>query len=313
MPLVGARRFGGVGLMLDGLGVTLQVEPASDWCFEGPLSGRVSTFVGYLREALGPDQGPPRRIVVEKSPPEHVGLGTGTQLGMAVAQALTASWGRDYPLEHLARWTKRGLRSALGIHGFARGGFLVEAGQGQPDSLSPLVAQLRFPETWRVLFILPQSGEGCHGPAEHLAFRDLTIPPEASDSLCRLVLLGMLPAVQEGDFKSFSQTVWDFNARVGEWFAPFQGGAYSRSSVHEIVEYLRAKGVQGTGQSSWGPGVFAFAEDQDHAEHTAQHTRKLMGDRGEIWICEARNRGADLIFTQGRGDRSAKKETNPDS
>ena len=65
-----------------------------------------------LLAGLGPQE--PRRVVVEAAPREHVGLGTGTQLALAVARVLTASWGRRDPVADLAALVKRGLRSAPG-------------------------------------------------------------------------------------------------------------------------------------------------------------------------------------------------------
>src|SRR4051794_17718295 len=130
-----ARRFGGAGLMIDAPGVAVRVEPGRDWCAEGPLAGRALEIARLVASRL---PGEPRRVVVERAAPEHSGLGTGTQLALAVARALSLSWGRDESVAELARLTGRGRRSGAGVHGFSRGGFLVDGGKGDRTTLAPL-------------------------------------------------------------------------------------------------------------------------------------------------------------------------------
>ena len=160
--------------------------------------------------------------------PEHVGLGTGTQLGMAVARALALAAGReDLGVAQLARLVGRGLRSGLGAHGFGRGGFLVEAGQSVPGTLAPLVAWSAVPDNWRVVLVLPGRRGSWHGARERDAFNQLASgPAAATDRLCRLVLLGMLPALAEADLDAFGAAVHEYNALAGEAFAALQGGIY---------------------------------------------------------------------------------------
>src|SRR5256885_2047192 len=67
----------------------------------------------------------------------------------------------------------RGKRSALGVHGFAQGGFLVEAGKRDADGVAPLTARADFPEDWRVVLVLPPWGQGLHGAAEGRALQGL--------------------------------------------------------------------------------------------------------------------------------------------
>src|SRR5262245_39653632 len=191
--------------MLDTPGITLRVEEAGEWSGERPLADRA---LACARRLLGHAQGPPRRLVVEEAPREHVGLGVGTQLGLAVARGVSASWGLEVPAPTLAGWVGRGLRSSLGVHGFERGGFLGEAGK-VGDELSPLVARADFPSAWRVLFVLPEGVEGCHGPEERAAFERLSAPLATCEALCRLVLLGMLPALAAADLPAFGEAVHD--------------------------------------------------------------------------------------------------------
>src|SRR4051812_20613887 len=86
-----ARRFGGVGLMVEHPGIQVRAPPAAAWSAEGPLAERALAFAH--RFADGSREGeagrplPPQRLAVERAAPEHAGLGTGTQLGLAVGRA----------------------------------------------------------------------------------------------------------------------------------------------------------------------------------------------------------------------------------
>src|SRR5262249_16740142 len=111
-----ARRFGGVGLMVESPGLELTAEPAADWSAEGASAERALAFAGQFAGRLRAAQ--PHRLVIVKAPPEHAGLGSGTQLGLAVGRALAAAHGLDIDAIELARRVGRGKRSALGIHGF---------------------------------------------------------------------------------------------------------------------------------------------------------------------------------------------------
>jgi beta-RFAP synthase len=288
------RRFGGVGLMVESPAVAVRCEPAPAWSAEGPLAERALAFARRWAEG---GAGPPQRLVVEQAPPEHAGLGTGTQLGLAVARALAAAWGEEHSVAELARRVGRGARSGLGTHGFAHGGLLVDGGKGEAHGPAPLLARLDFPEAWRLVVALPQAPAGLSGAREREAFAHLSGRPALAhtEALCRLVLLGLLPALAEGDLYGFALALEDLNARVGEAFAPEQGGPYAGPAVAESVKALHILGALGVGQSSWGPAVFALAEDEERAQWLAERLRRRLGLAVEAaWVTAGRNRGAEV-------------------
>lgn len=255
------RQFGGVGLMIDRPGIELSVEPAQAWSVEGPLAARALQFAQTFCNALGVQEA--FRVRIESAPPEHVGLGTGTQLGLAVADAI-ANCREDISFECLrARTVGRGRRSAIGVHGFDWGGFIVEAGKVSDTQLSPMLVRRDFPEEWRILLLTPRDVQGTHGGREMDAFAELAgqeREDRTTDTLCRLVLLGMLPALIEPDLATFGESLYDFNRRVGEMFRPAQRGIYAHPRIDAIVKVLRDAGVRGVGQSSWGPTIYAVVE-----------------------------------------------------
>lgn len=296
-----ARSYGGAGLMIEHPGLTVSVEAAAFWSSDGVLADRALAYARTVSAALQLDR--PLRVRVTTAVREHLGLGTGTQLGLAVARAVALAAGRrELSAVQLAQLVGRGKRSALGIHGFAQGGFLVEGGKRAGDSIAPLVARLAFPDAWRIVLVIASDVLGDHGAREGAAFRALGAGGaelDRTDALCRLVLLGMLPAIVEADLEAFGEALYDFNRRVGEMFRPWQGDLYAHPRIGALVAALRAQRVRGVGQSSWGPTVFAVVR----AEETEGLCRWLAQRHGcqpnELQVTQARNTGVDTSTSCG--------------
>jgi beta-ribofuranosylaminobenzene 5'-phosphate synthase len=262
------RQFGGAGAMIDQPGVRLSIAVADRFSAEGPLCGRVVEFVEQARRRAA---WLPRelrcRIKVESAPRPHIGLGSGTQLGMAVAIALNEFF--EGPLRtavEFARVVGRGRRSAIGVHGALAGGLLVEAGK-YADEISPLISRVELPSAWRFVLLTPKGEQGLSGAAEEGAFDRLpAVPLATSADLSRTLLLELLPAAVEGDFERFSDSVYHFGRVAGECFAAQQGGAFAGPRLFRLIERLRASGIRGVGQTSWGPTLFALTSSMAEAE-----------------------------------------------
>jgi beta-RFAP synthase len=286
--------------MVERPGIQVRATAAAAWSAEGPLAERALAYAHRFADGVrGGGAGgplPPQHLTVEGAAPEHAGLGTGTQLGLAVGRALASALGLTLEGAELARRVGRGLRSALGVYGFEQGGLLVEAGKRTPERLAPLVARLPFPADWKLVLAVPRDAPGLHGSGEQEAFDRLTARsgvPGRRDVLCRLVLLGLLPAVVEHDLEAFGEALYEFNRRVGESFAPVQGGPYAGPRVAELVSFVRGQGVRGVGQSSWGPAVFAVVGGVEQAEDLAHRIRGRFGlDLSEAFATQACNHGA---------------------
>ncbi|MFO0823790.1 MAG: hypothetical protein U0792_11845 [Gemmataceae bacterium] len=260
----GERAFGGVGLMIDTPSIVVTTEAADSWRFEGMLASRAQTFAMRFMQTVPEGQRRPFQVLVERAPAEHTGLGVGTQLGLAIAKSLSLALGEP-PCDSrsLAQRVGRGERSAIGVHGFDHGGLLVDAGKLPGEQVSPLLAQIRLPEQWRVVvFVSPVSGNW-HGHTERTAFASARGGDPAA--LRRLAETAIIPAAEAADVRAFGDAAYEFNRLAGEPFASAQGGVYASAGLTELIAELRQSGVHGVGQSSWGPTVFAIVPDSDTA------------------------------------------------
>jgi beta-ribofuranosylaminobenzene 5'-phosphate synthase len=145
--------------------------------------------------------------------------------------------------------------------------------------------------------VQPPGESGLHGPDEARAFANLPpITQDVTDSLCRLVLLEILPAVLERDLAAFGAALSELQARVGACFAPAQGGIYSTNHARKIVDALQSNGFVGVGQSSWGPSLYAFSSRSDQElAISAERIRQQFGlDQGAVFLTRAANQGAQF-------------------
>lgn len=299
-----ARQFGGVGLMVRRPDVKIRVELARSFSGTGRLSDRAAEFAARFAERAVARglvvRVPAVSIRVLRVPRPHTGLGTGTQLGMAVARALSEVLDlEDLSVAEMASLVGRGERSAVGVHGCFGGGFIVEGGKADSSELSPKVMQHPFPDPWRIVLVRPAALHGIAGERERQAFALLPrLPDELTARMCRLVLLGLAPAVVEADLGRFGEALYELQRLAGECFKLAQGGVYADPLLSRIVKFIRDCGVPGVGQSSWGPTLYAISGDQEQAEWLAARLqRQFRLQPGEVLVTESDNHGSTVRST----------------
>jgi beta-RFAP synthase len=287
------RRFGSIGLPLSDPETVVTLSRAPQTSAEGSDSGRARQHLATLCNHLGIRA--PHRLVVERSIPPHAGLGSGTQIALAVAAALRKLHGIPFDIAGDAVRLGRGARSGVGIASFERGGLIVDAGKDEAGSAPTVAAQIPFPEEWRVILVMDTGANGIHGADEIAAFAALPPFPQSSAAeLCRQALMGVLPGVVERDFEMFGAAISTIQSIVGEYFAPAQGGVFTSKRVAVVIDQLAWAGAVGIGQSSWGPTGFAFAPSAEAASRMAHAARETAGPEVEIKIVSARNSGAEI-------------------
>lgn len=297
MDLNGAlgRRFGSLGLTLEGAGTQLAAEVAESVSVVGPQARRAESCLRQLQREFDLPGG--LRVVIKQAIPEHVGLGSGTQLSLAVGAAVSRMFGLDLDLRDMAARFDRGGRSGIGIGAFEQGGFLLDGGKGETDDPPRIITRMAFPSSWRILLIFDRRGQGVHGYQELAAFRELPEFPEAAAArLCRLVLMRALPGLAEHDVHRFGAAIGEIQRVVGDYFAPAQGGRFASAAVAEALGWLESAGIAGIGQSSWGPTGFAVIESETRAYGLLRELKSRWGEDGALrfMVCRARNRGGEV-------------------
>ena len=265
------REFGGIGLMVDSPRCVLTVSRAdADDVVAGSESERIARWLLRYREQ-SPRSETGYRIELHEAIPRHSGFGSGTQTALALARGLAELHGeRDVPSVELARLVGRGRRSAVGIHGFDRGGFLVDAGRAEGETLGTLASRLSLPEQWRLVLITPRSGTTMSGQSEQSAFDRLpSMPAATTDRLSSVVLRKLLPAIQSCDVESFNEGLETYGGIVGAYFAPAQGGLFADARGARLAE----QGVRGVVQTSWGPTLCVCRANEGSADAFADSLR----------------------------------------
>lgn len=278
------RQFGGLGMMIEEPGLELEVRPSGSWGASGPLAARALESARRIADRLRAGSHPidPCEIVVHRAPPEHVGLGVGTSLTLSIAAALLSIAGNSpVTAGGLADCSGRGQRSGIGLHGFLRGGLLVDGGRGPHSRFPPLVARHDVPESWGVLVAIPRSRVQVHGSEERRAFEELPeVPPGRRDRIAGLILMGILPALAEQDLDAFGAAIQDIQAEVGLSFSQAQRGVYAEPIVDELVREMVNLGLKGVGQSSWGPSVYGFSDlGEPDRQAISKELESRWGDR----------------------------------
>jgi len=273
------RRFGSLGITLDRPATIVRMRRAAALSATGPDAARA--LAAAEKAALRFSLDKAVEITVEAALPPHSGLGSGTQLGLAVATGLCLLNGRDLSPREIGAALGRGARSSIGIGAFTEGGVILDGGKKRgSDAPPPIVSRLPFPEPWRLLLVYDHAHQGLSG-AEEMAAMD-NLPPFAdalASHMARLAVMVALPALAEGDVDYFAASVGEMQRLLGEHYADAQGGRYTSSAVAEVMDWLETRGLRGLGQSSWGPTGFAVLGSPKEAEQVLSEARDRFGDR----------------------------------
>lgn len=278
------RRYGGIGASVASPSTRLVLRAARELWVTGDDSARVSELAQRCLEYFGIDGS--TRIEIVHAIPQHAGLGSGTQLALAVARGLTELYGIDATVLELARAMGRARRSGVGTWTFEHGGFVLEGGKAAGDTEpAPLLARHTMPAEWRCIIAIPDAEPGMSGDTEAEAFAALPPPPRAEvEHVAHLVLMTILPALARADLQAFGSALTEVQCVTGRWFAPVQGGAFAPGETTTLIRTLLELGATGVGQSSWGPSVYAIAANHDAARALADRCRAIAADSTTVFI-----------------------------
>jgi beta-ribofuranosylaminobenzene 5'-phosphate synthase len=286
------RRFGGIGAGVFEPSLVLEIERAQRVEAEGAEANRAAEFAKRYLESQRMGEGV--RILIRHAIPEHAGLGSGTQLALAVARGIAELYDRPSDAGTLAAAVGRARRSAIGTWLFEGGGFIVEGGRREDgDRIAPLLARLSIPESWRCVVAVPSTASNVSGESELQAFRELPLPPQSDvERVAHLVVMSLLPALVESDLETFGRALSTIQRINGEWFAPAQGGPFASGASTELISKMSEWGAAGVGQSSWGPAVYGITDGDARAAELASKVRATLNGRGTVYVNQFARSGA---------------------
>ncbi len=296
------RLYGSIGVAIDRPGLILEAERSAEGDgleTDGPEAERIAGLARRFLERY-PLPGALRVRLVAAIPP-HVGLGSGTQLALAIGAALARLGDREPDAGEVAQALGRGAHSGIGVATFQWGGLVVDGGHattGRDRRPPPVLFRHAFPDDWRFVIAVPAAAPGLNGPAEQRAFQTMAPAPAVYvEKICRLVVMQMLPALLEADLLQFGHALTCIQQLVGDSFAAIQGGRYANTVSAALIDCWLRAGAAGAGQSSWGPTVYALAGDEREAERLMQVARAFLAARGvdgDVFVTRAANHGASI-------------------
>jgi beta-ribofuranosylaminobenzene 5'-phosphate synthase len=290
------RMFGGLGVGIDHPNVIVEAEQSKNFSIEGQETEIVNALAKRFFTAY-PMQ-PTVHINVKQAIPAHVGLGSGTQLSLAIAVALAKLFNVKASTQELTVAMDRARRTGIGTAIFEKGGFVVDGGKAIVGNAKfpPLIYRQPFPMEWRFIVAIPNLIEGLSNSEENTAFNKLRkMPAEEVGKICRLTMLKLLPALAEHDVKNFGEALTTIQEIIGGYFAQVQGGRSTRADIADYIEFMKEIGAYGVGQSSWGPALYGVVK-QEEAKQALSKVKAYLNKNvgGQVFIAKANNKGATI-------------------
>ncbi len=290
------RQFGSIGLALNEIYTQLIIQRSDQFRVFGKSATRAERCAKSL--CLKLDLPKTFQIEVTTAIPEHVGLGSGTQMALAVGLAINGFFDLGLKVREIAALTARGRRSGIGIGVFERGGLVVDGGRGENTITPPILSNLKIPENWRFILVFDRRGQGLHGKQEVSAFKKLPdFPQREAARFCYLLMMQGLPAVVENNIINFGDVISQLQQSVGEHFASVQGGVFTSAEVNQAMIWLKKNGAVAIGQTSWGPTGFCAVDDPARAELLKDGLEQQFSGSENLhfMVASARNCGGEVI------------------
>ncbi len=304
------RVDGGVGVALTTPNISLSVETINtNEVSIQPDNPLVRDLIYLFYDKFVYDKPPSGlQVTLHSTIPSHVGLGSKTQLSLAIATALSKIEKINVPIHKLAHGMGRGGTSGIGIAAFEAGGFILDGGHRFGDNEEktaflpsrssnafppPILFQQTLPSEWRFVLALPSIDKGAHGSHEVNIFQQYCpIPEDEVREVCRIILMQLLPGVIERDCSTVGIALNQLQT-IG--FKKIEIDLQS-PIIKELIKLALGEGATGSGMSSFGPIVYALTDTEAKANQLSQtwdkYFRSESNTQGKVWISTVQNSGA---------------------
>lgn len=279
--------YAGAGFYVDKPNIRVRVKECGEAIYEGPSEFRdpvahvteKTGFVGCVR--------------LEESPRRHSGLGSTTQVMLAVYHGIKLLRGENI--------TKRGLldagfkllgrtkASTVGTLLYVYGGFVSGVGLPLPSDYS--VLRLPIPSDWRFIIVIPEVARGLNEKEEG---SHLNSPKPAPQRVKQLMAIGfhyLAMGMVRKNLDLVLEGLRSMQTATGLYFSSIQGGVY-RSDVARIVDEASRDGII-LAQSSWGPTLYTITtvDSAESDRKTLEMIMREVGIRGTVIVSRPRNTG----------------------
>ncbi|MHA1256509.1 MAG: beta-ribofuranosylaminobenzene 5'-phosphate synthase [Promethearchaeota archaeon] len=311
------RVDGGVGLMLDQPNVVLEVSNSADeFAIECHRYYRESVHVINEKASkvfkLFHINNKNFHFNLLRYYPSHVGLGSKTQLSLAIGTAISKLKNMDIPIEEITKMVERGGTSGIGWRGFETGGFIVDGGHDYgigkekenflPSSASGsanpalTISKYDIPENWRFVLVIPNVKPGAFGEEEVDIFKKYTpIPRDEVNEVSHQILMKMLPGILRNDLQCFGEGLKRIQS-IG--FKKIEI-SLQKQIVKDLLKLFEKIGVKAYGMSSFGPSILGITDSDEEAEKLKETVEKyLNGIGGHIYLCRPNNTGAKIEYIE---------------
>jgi len=254
----------------------------------------------------------PIKITVQETIPRHVGLGSKTQLALALADGISRLLkleGTPLSKEILASVVNRGGTSGIGVTSYFVGGLIVDGGHefgtGKeknaflPSSASsaspaPVIFREEMPDDWRVIVAIPKLQKGAHDAEEVNVFKNFCpVPLIEVEKLSHIILMKLLPAIKKRKFHEICESI-NFFQDIG--FKKIEVDLRGKS-FRDLLKSWQNSGAPCAGMSSFGPAIYSLAENEDQALKLKNAIDDIMKDTAGIsFISKMQNSGAIIKY-----------------
>jgi len=242
-------------------------------------------------------------VVVRRSAPQHIGLGSKTTLIMATLRAAALAKGIAADAKTLQGLSGRGGTSGIGVNAFFRGGFIIDAGHDPKSTggfvpsgarrgfaIPPVICRTSIPLRWRFHLILAAPARFA-GTREVAFFRANTpIPEREVLRTMALAYHGVAAAVLTADLTLLKAALRGLHS-VGFKKRELDNQA---AAVRRLLRELDLDTECAVGLSSIGPLIYAIRDAASEAAGRAvcaaceAHGARLLG------VYRGRNRGSEV-------------------
>lgn len=297
---------GEIGRVDGGVGIAIEyphIEIRGSESVENSLSGNIVNVERFksIMEKFERFTGHKASIEVLSDYKGHVGMGSGTQISLAIGEVFNRLFNLNLSVREIAEITGRGGTSGIGVAAFEKGGFIVDGGHSTkektgftPSSASkasppPVISHQGFPP-WKIVVVTPDL-TGFSGADEvNLFEKHCPVPVEDVKKISHLILMKMIPSIMESNLDDFGDSLWKIQS-LG--LKKIELDQY-KNLMWDVLKNLREL-TPAVGMSSTGPTIYAVTDT--NSRDIQKYALNYFQDEGlncEKIITTAKNKGADI-------------------